>query len=169
MRIAVQDGASLGNAHALQHAQRLGARRRRVQPLVQLQRLGDLVAGREAGIQRGHRLLEDHRHVGAAHALQLGVRGVEQVQDVAIAPAQQHAAVDDPAAAVFHQAHQRKRGYGLARPGLAHDGQGFAAVDVEGDAAHCFHGAFGGLEAHGQVIDLDDAFGIHCCHIDYLS
>src|SRR3546814_6951250 len=30
---------------------------------VRLQRLGDLEAHGEAGVQRGHRLLKDHRHV----------------------------------------------------------------------------------------------------------
>jgi hypothetical protein len=170
VRIAVQDGAGFGDAHPLQHAQRLGAGRGGVQSLVQLQGFGNLVAGRETGVQGRHGLLEDHRHVRAAHALQRAVGRVEQIQHFAVAPAQQHAAIDDPAAAILDQAHQRQRGHRLARAGFAHDGQGFTAVDVEGDFAHRFHGALGGLEAHGQVVDLDDALGVHCCcHGDYFS
>ena len=79
VRITVENGAGLGDAHPFEHAQRLGARRGRVQPLVQLQRLGDLVAGRETRVERGHRLLKDHGHVGAAHALQRAVGRVDQV------------------------------------------------------------------------------------------
>ena len=141
VRIAVQDGTGLGDAHAFQHAQRLGARRRRVQALVQPQRLGDLVAGREAGVQRGHRLLEDHGHVGAAHALQRRVGRRHQVQHLAAAPAQQHAAVDDAPAAVLHQPHQRQRRHRLARARLADDGQRLAPVHMERHVAHRFHDA----------------------------
>ncbi|CUK21701.1 Uncharacterised protein [Achromobacter sp. 2789STDY5608615] len=169
VRIAVEDGAGLGDAHPFEHAQRLGARRGRVQPLVQLQRFGDLVAGREARVERGHRLLEDHGHVGAAHALQRAVGRVDQVQHLAVAPAQLHAAVDDAAAAVLHQAHQRQRGDRLARAGFADDRQRLAPIDVERHVAHRFDDAVRSLEAHGQVVDLDDAFGIHSCHDDYLS
>ncbi len=43
------------------------ARCRAVLALVQPDRFGDLLADREDRIQRRHRLLEDHRHVGAAH------------------------------------------------------------------------------------------------------
>ncbi|MNS62629.1 hypothetical protein D3C72_956980 [compost metagenome] len=122
VRIAVQNGPRLGNAHPLQHAQRFRTRRRRIQTLVQLQGLGNLVARREAGVQRRHRLLENHRHVRTAHALQRRVRRVRQVQHLAIAAAQEHVAIDDLAAAIFHQAHQRQRRHRLARARFAHDG-----------------------------------------------
>ncbi len=153
VREAVEHVLRFGDAHQFEHAQRLGARGGTVLVLMDRDGLGDLVAGGEHGVQRGHRLLEDHRDVGAADAAHRGVGRARQVEHLAVAAAEGHAAVDDPAAAVFHQPHQRQRGHGLARARFADDGQRLAALDVEREAAHRVDDALRGREADGEVVD----------------
>ena len=70
------------------------------------QGFGDLHPGREARIERRHRLLEDHGDVGAAHLLQRLIVGVGQIEDRTIASAQPHLPVGDRPAAELEQSHQ---------------------------------------------------------------
>ena len=152
VREAVQHILRLGDAHQLQHAQRLGARAGAVHALVHADGFGDLLTGREHRVQRGHGLLEDHGHVGAAHLAHLRLRRPGHVQHLAAAPAQQRRAAHDLAAAMLDQAHQRQRGDRLARARLADDGQGLATIDVEGQLAHGIDNALGAGETHAQVV-----------------
>ncbi|CFM93886.1 Uncharacterised protein [Bordetella pertussis] len=172
VRMTVHDRPRLGNAHLLEHAQRLGARGRGVLALVQPDGFGNLLAGGEHRVQRGHRLLENHGHVGAAYAAHGPLRRRAQVDDVAVAAAQRDAPLGDASAAMLDQAHQRQRGHRFARAGFAHDGQGLAPVDVKGQVAHRFHGAFGADETHRQVLDLNHAVLRHrqaVCAINHIS
>jgi hypothetical protein len=157
VRITVEHVTRLGDAHQLEHAQRFGPRLRRALALVLADRLGDLVARGEHRVQRGHRLLEDHRDIGAADAAHHPVGRAGQVEQVAAAAPERHAAVHDAPAAVLHQAHQRERGDRLARARLADDRQRLRAVHVERELTHGFHGALGRGETHRQAFDVDDA------------
>ena len=71
MRVAPQNGLRLRNAHQLQHASRFPERLIAAQPLMQADGLGNLLPDRENRVERGHRLLEDHRDIRPAHALHL--------------------------------------------------------------------------------------------------
>ena len=53
-----------------------------VEPLVQLQRLGQLKADREARVQAGLRVLEDHGHVLARQPASLGSAQGAQIPPV---------------------------------------------------------------------------------------
>ena len=62
----------VGDAHAGEQVDRLGARLVAAHPAVPLQHLGDLAADGEHRVERAHRVLEHHRHVASAqvaHAL----------------------------------------------------------------------------------------------------
>jgi len=59
------------NAHLLQHPFRLGQRRFAPQLLMQADRLGDLLPNGKHRVEGGHRLLENHRNIGSAHAAHL--------------------------------------------------------------------------------------------------
>ena len=91
-----------------------------VMPHVQPQHFLDLEADGEHRVERRHRLLEDHRDVGAAQVLQLAARQRREV-----APA-----VDDLAVRIDdrvlgrQQAEDRKRGDRLAGARLAHQRDG---------------------------------------------
>ena len=83
-------------------------------PGVQLQRLGDLLPDGHDRVERAHRVLEDHRHLGA-----------EQLADLAVVQPDQLAAHELHAAGATdvglgQQVHDRAGQDRLARPRLAH-------------------------------------------------
>ena len=88
--------------------------------LVPHDRLGDLHADGEHGVERDHRLLEDHGDLGAAHLAQgrLVHRG-DLVPGNADPPL-------DAGARRRQQAHQRAQGHALARARLAQDAEHLA-------------------------------------------
>src|SRR6202008_4198595 len=78
------------------------------------------------GVERGHRLLEDH---GDAFAPDIPHPLVIERQQVgALEP---YLAADDAAGRVGHQPHDRERAYALAAAGFADDRQRLAAGDGE--------------------------------------
>src|SRR5256885_16637738 len=70
--------------------------------------LGDLAADGEHRVQRGHGLLEDHRHALAADRTHLAFRKGEE-----IASLEPHLSADDPSRS-RDEAHERQRGHRLA-------------------------------------------------------
>ena len=70
-RIAVELAGRFGDAHALQQAARLRAGGGAAEPLVQLDRLGDLLADAQHRVQAGHRLLEDHARTRAPRSVRM--------------------------------------------------------------------------------------------------
>ncbi|ABA48402.1 hypothetical protein BURPS1710b_2632 [Burkholderia pseudomallei 1710b] len=127
-----------------------GAREQRDRPrarvalryaIVQLDRLADLLADREERIERGHRLLEDHRDVRAAQRAHLALALVGE----------RLAREADRAAhvGVAQQAQDRQRGDALAGARFADERDALAAADrkryvVDGERA---------AEAHAQPLD----------------
>ena len=109
MRVLADAPLRFRNAHQREHLD--GARERRAarQILVQHQDFADLVADGQHGIERGHRLLEDHRDLIAAQRAHLAVRQVEQV-----APLEADRATDDASGGRLDQPQHRQRGDALA-------------------------------------------------------
>ena len=114
VREAGEDVLRLGDAHQVEHAQCFGVGRGVVHALVFADRLGDLLAGGEHRVERGHRLLKDHRDVSAADAAHRRVVGAGEIEHAAVAAAEGEAAADDAAAAVFDEAHRGERSDRLA-------------------------------------------------------
>ena len=113
------------------------------------QGLHHLLADREDRVERGHRLLEDHRDVAAADLAHLLGREREQV-----APVEGDAALRHPPG-LGEQAHDRERGDRLAAAGLADDRDDFAPIDRIGNALDRADSAARGLEPHMQVAHLE--------------
>ena len=67
-RVGVDLELGIGNADFVQQLDRALPRRRRAQAHVQPQHFDQLVTDGEHRVERGHRLLEDHRDLGAAQA-----------------------------------------------------------------------------------------------------
>ncbi len=86
----------------------------------------DLEADREAGIEAGHRLLEDHRHVLADDPAPVAGRQPQQVG------AGERQAVGRDPGGPGQQPHDRQHRHALARAGLADDRQHLAGVDRRG-------------------------------------
>ena len=120
----------------------------RRQVLMDLDRLGDLAAHRHHRIQRGHRLLEDHRDRVAADAAHLGLGQGQQV-----APVEPDVAGLDPRRRRGQQALDRERGDALAAARFADHRERLAPDHLEGDAVDRADHALGGIEADAQALD----------------
>ena len=99
---------------------------RRVASLVQRDDLADLMGDGVERIERGHRLLEHHRHADPAHLAQVRVR---HLQD--IAAAKQNFSARIARSGLRQKADDRLRGDGLARTGFAHQRQRLALLEPE--------------------------------------
>jgi hypothetical protein len=129
IRVLARAPLGIGNSNEVQQlddsAADVGVRQR---ARVQTDRFGDLRADATHGIERRHRILEDHRHALAAdrpHALEAESRNVLAVQQ------------DLPRHALdrmLQEAHDGEHGDALARTRLADDAEHFIAMDVERDA-----------------------------------
>ncbi len=101
---------------------RARARRAAAMPLVQHDRLDDLLADGEDRVERGHRLLEDHRDLLAADAC--ASRAAPSVEQ--IASLEHDAAADDPARRLASRPQDRQRGDALAAARFADDAERLA-------------------------------------------
>ena len=114
------------------------------------QRLHDLLPDRQDRVERGHRLLEDHRDVAAAHLAHVVVGEIEQVS-----AGEQDAAGGDAAGFLGQKPHDGERGHRLAAAGFADDRHRFARPDGVRNAVDRAHDAARGLEPHVQVLHLE--------------
>jgi hypothetical protein len=115
---------------------------------------GDLVPDPVDRVERGHRVLEDHRDLRPAH-LAHGVLA-ERHEVAALVDhlaREDRVRVDDEP----HHGHHRDA---LARAGLAHDSQHLALLEVEAHAVDGLHEAVLGAERDLEVSDLEQRF----CH-----
>ncbi len=125
--------ARRGHAHPLQHLGGAAPGFAAGRPAVCHQHLGELLAHAQVGVERGHRVLEDHRDPVAAHRLQPRLRGAHEILSV-----EEDAAAGD-APRLRHEAQQREAGHALARARLAHHAEDLAAIDRERDLVHGAH------------------------------
>ena len=117
MRVVVDALVGVGDADQAQHLDRACARGALGQMLMDDRRLGDLVADRKDGIQRRHRLLEDHRDLIAADRAELGRRQREQITSLEL----DQAAGQDMPGRLRNEPENRERRDRLAAPGFADD------------------------------------------------
>ena len=102
-------------------------RERRVEP----DRLDQLVSDPQNGVERGERVLIDHRHSTATDRCELAVAHRRQL---GVAAHRDRAAREDERRA--EQSHQREGGDRLAAPRLAHERQPLATSKHEPDVVH---------------------------------
>ena len=112
-------------------------------------RLRYLQADGQRRIERGHRLLEDHRDLVAAHRADAGIVELQQIDTV-----EQDFAALDPARRVRDQPQHRQRGDAFAGSGLAHNRERLAGIEMERHAIDRGHGSALGAESHRQIFDL---------------
>ena len=114
---------------------------------VQAQHFFDLEANGVAGVERGHRVLEDHCQVLADDLPALTGAQLEHVVAVEVQRVGGHDA------GVLDQAHQRHHGHGLTRPRFADDSQHFAFFHAQVQAVD--HRDGGGVaEADVEILDF---------------
>jgi hypothetical protein len=152
VRVLLHAAVGVGDVHELQHLDRLVHGRPPAQPFMEPQGLGDLLAAGEHGVERRHRLLEDHRDFFAANLPHLAGGQIHEVPAVV-----EDLALDDLARGRRDQLHDAERRHGLAAAGLAHDPEGLAFLDVQVHAVHGADDALVGEEVRLEVLDVQQA------------
>ena len=109
-------------------------------------RLDELPADAVQGMQRGQRVLEDHRELLAAQGAHLLRARAEQLAAVEVDPARD-------ARVPGMQTHQRQRRDRLARARLADDPERAPGAQLVADPVDRVHQAVLGGELHAQVLD----------------
>jgi hypothetical protein len=148
MRVLLEPARAIGDADKLEQLNGTRFRLLVVHPEMNLQGLHHLLADGEHRIERGHRLLEDHRDVAATLLAHLVFGEVEQVLSLEEDRAFRHPS------GLGEQAHDRERRHRLAAAGFADHGNDLAAIDRIRDALDRMDRAAGGLEPHVQVANL---------------
>ena len=151
--ILVEAALGLGDADQLQHLHGPVVGLAAADALVQPQRLAELPADGQHGIEARHRLLEDHGDVVAAHAAASRVGELQQV-DAAEADGAR-----DLAGRLGDQAQDGVGGHRLAAARFTHHRQRLALLDVEGDAVDRPVHPVRGAEVRLQVLDLEQRHG----------
>src|SRR5262245_58893173 len=102
MRVLAGAPLRLGDAHKRQHFDRALPGRSATEILMDLQRLGDLITYGQHRIERGHRLLEDHRDPIAADLAHLTFRERRELGSFEL-----DGAADDAPGALWDQSQDR--------------------------------------------------------------
>ena len=125
---------------------------------VDAQRFGQLLADLHDRIQRGHRILEDHRHLGAPDLL-----AILQAHGGELGSLEEHRALADHVA-TGEQTHDRTRKDRLAAARLAHDAQPLAVLKRERHTVDGTHHTTGRDEVGSKIVDLEKgaAFAADC-------
>ena len=130
VRVVVHPLARIGDADEPQHLDRPRPCRLAPQALMDDGRFGDLVPHGEHRVERGHRLLENHRNPVAADRAQLLGSQCQQVASLEL----DEAAGADVTRRLGDEAEDGERRDRLTAAGLADDAERLAGVHVERDA-----------------------------------
>jgi hypothetical protein len=148
VRIGVEPAARGGDAHALQHLERALATLAPTCAPVPHHGLGDLIADGVDGVERQHRLLEDH---GGDTATDLLEPGLVERQHVL---AGERYGSFDPSTARRQHAQQRSQRHALTRARLAKEAEHLALRQRDVDAVERVDRALA-VEAHVEIADVD--------------
>ncbi len=118
---------------------------------VDLQWFGQLAADLHEGVQRGHRVLEDHRDPLAPDLAELLFRGAEEVDAV-----EHRGARVDAAGRLGDQAEQGVTGHRFPGAGLTDDPKRLPGLDRKGHIIDRMDNAVAGVEAGGEVLDVEE-------------
>ena len=113
--------------------------------------LGDLIADREHRVERGHRLLEHHRHASAAN---LAHRLFVERDEVVSVEVDLAAGLDSAGRA--DEAEQRERGDRFSAARFADEPDRLAGADVEADAVHRAGDAVLGVEVRAEIANAQE-------------
>src|SRR5215510_5725818 len=151
MGIGVHPRLRIGDLDQAKHLNGLFACLFFAQPLVQTDRLADLIAHGKYRIQRGHGLLKDHGNLVAANFTHLLVAQFEKIM-----PAIANLAADDLSRRRRDQPHNRKRRDTLATTGLADESEGLPFRYVKTDTVNCPQFAFRCKKGSLKILHLNE-------------
>src|SRR5262245_30760446 len=151
VRILLETAGRIGDADQAEQLDGALVRRGTIGPAVLLECLSDLPTDCENGIQRRHRLLEDHADVAAPNFTHLRVRQLHE-----IAAGEENLAARDPPGRIRNQAQNRQRADGLARSALADDCDCLALLDGIRYPVDGAHNSRTGPELGVQILNLQE-------------
>ena len=150
MRIVEEAGFRVADADLAQKVDDAGARGIALDILVDLKDLADLPLHRVQRIERGHRLLEHHGDVVAAHLSQVALIGIEQFLTL-----EAHRARRVGRRGIGQQLQDRQGRDRLARSRLADQCQRLALVDGEGHLVDCKRHTLALPEGDREILHLE--------------
>ena len=151
MGIRIHPRLRIGDLDQPKHFNGFFARLFFAQPLVQANRLADLITDGKNRIQRGHGLLKNHGDLVAADFAHLLVAQLEQIM-----AAIENLPADDLSRRRRNQTHNGERRHALATTGLADESEGFPFRYVKTDAVNCPYFAFGRKKGGLKIPDLNE-------------
>ena len=152
VRIGIQPLTRPRQLHAFEQLQGAGFGVAGAHVLVQAQGLGDLLPDRMQGVERRHRLLEDHGHAGTAQLAHLRLGQAHQLLLL------EHDGTAHTGA-FGQQAHQGQCGERFATATLTNQAHRLAPLHAPGHATQGLRPAPGRGQAHAQIIDLQQRLG----------
>ena len=160
VRIVAEALFGIGDAHQFQQLQGFRARLVLRHVLVQQHALHNLLADGHRGVKARHGVLEYHREaLTVVFRAQLLFAQFQQINGFVLSVPvivciQDFAAVDGGVA--VQQADGGFHRYGFSRTGFAHDGDGFALLQIQIDAADGMYHAGVRAEGNIQILDLQN-------------
>ena len=148
MRILIEATLCERDLHELQHLDRALLRFLLRHILVQKQCLDELLSDGEHRIQRGHRLLENHRDLLAADLTHLILGHLYDIFSI-----EEDLATLD-LTRLLDQSHDGKRGHTLSTAGLTYDTQCLSLLHIEGNIIDRLYKAGLGMKVGFQILYL---------------
>src|SRR5206468_11221014 len=102
------------------------------------------------GVERAHRVLEDHRDLAAADPLHLALALSEQILAV-----EQGLATHDPRRRPRDEAHEAQARHAIARAGFAHESERLGLAERKADAVHRLDRSPAGDDVSPKVANVD--------------
>ena len=121
---------------------------------VNCERFRQLCADFHEGIERSHRILEDHGDALAANGAELVFVDFQEIQ----AAKHGFARVNAPGR-LRDQAEQRVTSDGFSRARLADDSKSLPGIDLERNILHGMHRAVASVESCREVLDVEERHG----------
>src|SRR6185437_12340384 len=150
VRVLAEPAAGGADADLLEQEDGALARRAALAAAMAQERLLELIADRVGRIERGHRLLEDHRHAVAADVFH-APRG--EPEEIGAGEGEAACRALRP---LRQEVHDGERGQRLAAAGFADDAEGLAARHREADLADGVEDAVGERDFDVERLDLED-------------
>jgi hypothetical protein len=149
VRVLREPAPGVRDPHHGEQLERPRARLRRAHLHVDLQPLGELPSDGEHRVERGHRLLEDHRDVPAAHGAHFFLGELEEIASLV-----EDLPALDAAGRLGDEAHYAEGRHRLAATRLSDQRHGLALLDVPRDPVDRAHRARRAQKAGSQVPDF---------------
>jgi hypothetical protein len=150
VRVGVHAPLGIADPHLVQELDDAPVERAAAEPTVERQRLRDLIAHGQRRVERGHRVLQDHRDARPAQFAHLRAALREQILAL-----EQDLPPDDAPARLRHQPQDRQTRHRLPRPRLPDDPERLPATHGEARPVDRLHHPAPSVKMRAQLPHLE--------------